>query len=201
MPVAPTYSNYLRLKEELKIAEEGYNLLDEKREVLIMELMHNIHGYKDLEEKVTDRLNEAYRVLEDAFTFLGKGALKVLSKESKEPTLSIRMRSIMGIPVPELLVDIPEEDIMVSLDSTDESFDKALLQFKELIKILTQWAAKEALLWILGQEVNKTQKRVNALNNIFIPEYKREIKHIEENLEEEDREEFFRRKRLKRRGH
>jgi V/A-type H+-transporting ATPase subunit D len=111
------------------------------------------------------------------------------------------MRSIMGIPVPELLVDIPEEDIMVSLDSTDESFDKALLQFKELIKILTQWAAKEALLWILGQEVNKTQKRVNALNNIFIPEYKREIKHIEENLEEEDREEFFRRKRLKRRGH
>ena len=201
MHVSPTYSNFLRLKKELKIAKEGYNLLDEKREVLIMELMHNIHGYKDLEEKVTDKFNEAYRVLEDAFTFLGKSALKMLSKEGKEPTLNVRMRSIMGIPVPELLVDIPEEDILISLDSTDENFDKALLQFKELIKILTQWAAKEALLWILGQEVNKTQKRVNALNNIFIPEYKREIKHIEENLEEEDREEFFRRKRLKRRGH
>lgn len=201
MPIAPTYSNFLRLKKEQKIAEEGYNLLDEKREVLIMELMHNIHGYKDLEEKVTEMLNEAYRVLEDAFTSIGKSALKVLSKAGKKPTLSIRMRSIMGIPVPELLVDIPEEDIIISLDSTDENFDKALLQFKELIKILTQWAAKEALLWILGQEVNKTQKRVNALNNIFIPEYKREIKRIEENLEEEDREEFFRRKRLKRRGH
>lgn len=201
MPVAPTYSNFLRLKKELKIADEGYDLLDEKREVLIMELMHNIHGYKDLEEKVTDKLIEAYRVLEDSFIFLGKSALKMLSKEGKEPTLNVRMRSIMGIPVPELLVDIPEEDIMVSLDSTDEIFDKALLQFKELIKILTQWAAKEAILWILGQEVNKTQKRVNALNNIFIPEYKREIKRIEDNLEEEEREEFFRRKRLKRRGH
>lgn len=200
MAIPPTYSALLKLKEELSIVVEGYRLLDEKREVLIMELMHNVQGYKDMEEGVTEKLIEAYRILEDAFVSMGKGRLKRFSKRSEEPSIDIRMRSIMGISVPELLVDVPEEGLKVSLESTDDNFDQAFLRFKEVVKLIAQWAAREVLLWRLGQEINKTQKRVNALKNIFIPHYKREIKYIEETLEEEEREEFFRRKRLKRGG-
>ncbi len=197
MPIAPTYSNLLKLKKELSIAEEGYNLLDEKREVMIMELMDNVHGYKEMEEESTEKLKEAYRALEAAFVSMGKGKLKRFSGGSEEPSVDIRMRSVMGVPVPELLVDVPEEGPQASLESTDENFDQAFLRFKDVLRLLAEWAAREVLLWRLGAEINKTQKRVNALNNIFIPNYKENIKRIEDALEEEEREEFFRRKRLK----
>jgi len=201
MPIAPTYSNLLKLKKELLVAEEGYTLLDEKREVMIMELMNNVHGYKDKEEEVTENLKEAYMALEAAFVSMGKRDLRRYSEGREEPSVDIRMRSVMGIPVPELLVEVPEEGCGVSLQSTDENFDLAYTRFREVIKLLAEWAAKEVLLWRLGQEINKTQKRVNALSNMFIPRYKEEIQRIEESLEEEEREEFFRRKRLKGGGH
>lgn len=198
MPIAPTYSNLLKLKKELSVAEEGYSLLDEKREILIMELMHNIQGYKDIEEEITEKLQDAYRALEATFVTIGKGKLRTLIGESEEPFIDIRMRSVMGVLVPELLVDVPEEGILVSLESTDENFDQAFFRFKKLVELLAQWAVREVLLWMLGAEINKTEKRVNALSNLFIPNYKKDIKRIEEALEEEEREEFFRRKRMKR---
>jgi len=201
MPIAPTYSNLLKLKKELLVAEEGYTLLDEKREVMIMELMNNVHGYKDKEEEVTENLKEAYMALEAVFVSMGKRDLRRCSEGREEPSVDIRMRSVMGIPVPELLVEVPGKGCRVSLQSTDENFDLAYTRFREVIKLLAEWAAKEVLLWRLGQEINKTQKRVNALSNMFIPRYKEEIQRIEESLEEEEREEFFRRKRLKGGGH
>ncbi len=199
MPTAPTQSNFLKLKKQLEVAEEGYSLLDQKREVMIMELMDNIRGYKNIEEELTLKLKESYRLLEDAFISTGRETLQDFSRE-KEVSIDLRMRSVMGIPVPELLIEIPELRPEVSLLSTDENFDKAIIKFREVIEIVAKWAAKEVLLWRLGAEINKTQKRVNALENIFIPRYKGEIKRIEEVLEEDEREEFFRRKRLKGRG-
>lgn len=201
MAIAPTHSNLLKLKKELGIAREGYSLLDEKREVMIMELMDSIHGFKGMEEDLTEKLKEAYIALEDAVVSMGKDNLRKFSKTKEQPYVDIRMRSIMGIPIPELMIDIPEEGCYASLESTDENFDLALMNFKEVLEIAVQWAAREVLLWRLGSEINKTQKRVNALENLFIPEYEEDIKRIEESLEEEEREEFFRRKRLKGRGY
>jgi len=100
--------------------------------------------------------------------------------------------------VPELLVNVPESKIQASLDSTDEYFDEAFIKFRGLIDLIARWAAKEVLIWRLGSEISKTQKRVNALEKIFIPEYEKNIGKIEESLEEEEREEFFRVKRFKR---
>lgn len=196
MPVSPTYSNLLKLKKELQVAKEGYNLLDEKREVMVMELMDNIHGYRDMEEEITEKLEDAYRALEDAFVTVGEEEIKRF-KGTVKPEIDVRMRSIMGIPVPELMVDLPQGGLQSSMESTDENFDSAVIRFRETLEILVKWAAREVLLWRLGAEINKTQKRVNALDNVFIPRYRENIKRIEEYLEEEDREEFFRRKLFK----
>jgi len=198
MKVALTQSNLLKLKKRMKIAQEGYNLLDEKREVMIMELMRNIRGFKEMEEEITRKLQEAYNSLEKTVVSKGKQKITNFAKGGEEPSVDVRMRSVMGIPVPELLVDVPEKKVQVSLDSTDEYFDEALDKFRGLIDLLARWAAKEVLIWRLGSEISKTQKRVNALEKIFIPEYKTDIKKIEENLEDEEREEFFRVKRLSR---
>ncbi len=198
MKVTLTQSNLLKLKKRMKIAQEGYNLLDEKREVMIMELMRNIRGFKEMEEEITRKLQEAYNSLEKTVVSKGKQKITNFAKGGEEPSVDVRMRSVMGIPVPELLVDVPEKKVQVSLDSTDEYFDEALDKFRGLIDLLARWAAKEVLIWRLGSEISKTQKRVNALEKIFIPEYKTDIKKIEENLEDEEREEFFRVKRLSR---
>ena len=196
MRVALTQSNLLKLKKKLKIAKEGYDLLDEKREVMIMELMRNIRGFKEMEEEVTGKLKEAYNSLERTFVTKGKQKIKNYGEGGEEPSIDIRMRSVMGIPVPELLVDVPGIKVQVSLDSTDEYFDEALVKFRGLIDLIARWAAKEVLIWRLGSEISKTQKRVNALEKLFIPGYKKDINKIEENLEDEEREEFFRVKRL-----
>jgi len=198
MKIALTQSNLLKLKKRMKIAQEGYNLLDEKREVMIMELMRNIRGFKEMEEEITRKLQEAYNSLEKTVVSKGKQKITNFAKGGEEPSVDVRMRSVMGIPVPELLVDVPEKKVQVSLNSTDEYFDEALDKFRGLIDLLARWAAKEVLIWRLGSEISKTQKRVNALEKIFIPEYKTDIKKIEENLEDEEREEFFRVKRLNR---
>ena len=198
MRIALTQSNLLKLKKRMKIAQEGYDLLDEKREVMIMELMRNIRGFKEMEEEITRKLQEAYHSLEKAVVSTGKQKIANFAKGGEEPSVDVRMRSVMGIPVPELRVDVPESKVQVSLDSTDEYFDEALVKFRGLIDLLAKWAAKEVLIWRLGSEISKTQKRVNALEKIFIPEYKRDISKIEETLEDEEREEFFRVKRLSR---
>ncbi len=196
MRVDMTQSNLLKLKRRMKIAQEGYDLLDEKREVIIMELMRNIRSFKEMEEEITRKLREAYNSLEKTVISRGKQEIANSAKGGEEPSVDVRMRSVMGIPVPELLVDVPESKVQTSLDSTDEYFDEALVKFRGLIDLLARWVAKEVLIWRLGSEISKTQKRVNALEKIFIPEYKRDIKKIEENLEDEEREEFFRVKRL-----
>lgn len=198
MQVAPTQSNLLKLKKRLNIAKEGYNLLDEKREVMIMELMRNIRGFKEMEEKITLKLKEAYSSLEKAWVSIGRQNIGNYVRGGEEPEIDVRMRSVMGIPVPELLVNVPENKIQASLDSTDEYFDEAFIKFRGLIDLIARWAAKEVLIWRLGSEISKTQKRVNALEKIFIPEYEKNIGKIEESLEEEEREEFFRVKRFKR---
>lgn len=198
MQVATTQSNLLKLKKRLNIAKEGYNLLDEKREVMIMELMRNIRGFKEMEEKITLKLKEAYSSLEKAWVSIGRQNIGNYVRGGEEPEIDVRMRSVMGIPVPELLVNVPENKIQASLDSTDEYFDEAFIKFRGLIDLIARWAAKEVLIWRLGSEISKTQKRVNALEKIFIPEYEKNIGKIEESLEEEEREEFFRVKRFKR---
>lgn len=200
MRLSPTQSNLLRVKSQLEIAEEGYELLDEKREVMMMELMDNIHGFREMGEELTEKLQRSYGFLEKAFVTIGRDNLGRYGSFQDKPDIRIRMHSVMGVPVPELLIDYPEKKLSASLESTDENFDKAFIGFIEILEIIVKWAAKEVLLWRLGSEINKTQKRVNALDNLFIPQYKQEIKHIEEALEEEEREEFFRRKRLKGKG-
>lgn len=198
MHVAPTQSNLLKLKKKLEIAEEGYGLLDEKREVMIMELMRNIRGFKEMEEEVTEELEEAYDALLKAWVYTGKEKIENSTGDEEEVNIEVRFRSVMGIPVPELLLDVPSKKVQASLDSTDEYFDEAFIRFREIIEIIARWAAKEIIIWRLGSEISKTQKRVNALEKIFIPQYKKDISKIEDSLEEEEREEFFRMKRLKR---
>jgi V/A-type H+-transporting ATPase subunit D len=80
---------------------------------------------------------------------------------------------------------------------TSEAVDRCAEELQEVLSILSEYAETTISVWRLAHEIRKTQRRVNALEDLFIPRYDATIKKIEEVLEESEREEFFRRKRLK----
>ena len=87
--------------------------------------------------------------------------------------------------------------LQAGLEGTGPALDEARQQFEQLIPIIYKWSEVETSVWRLAVEIRKTQRRVNALENIFIPQYEGTVKAIEEVLEESDREEFIRKKKVK----
>jgi len=203
LKVAPTRSNLLKTRESLQLAEEGYDLLEQKREVLLMELMQIVHELRELERQMAEKSAVAFAALESALLSMGDesvrwAALSVIG----EKDITLLHRSVMGIPVvtvkeveTRLAVSLPE--LQASLEGTGPALDEARQRFEELVSIICEWSEVEISVWRLAAEIRKTQRRVNALENIFIPEYKGTVKAIEEVLEESDREEFIRKKKVK----
>ena len=197
--VAPTRSNLLKSRESLQLAKEGYNLLDQKREVLLMELMQIVHELGELERRMEEKSKEAFAALESALLSMGNEAVRWAALSVlKEREISLLQRSVMGVPVAAIQgsegVDI---GLQASPEGTGPALDEVRQKFNELLPIIYEWSEAESSVWRLATEIKKTQRRVNALENIFIPEYESTVKTIEEVLEESDREEFIRKKKVK----
>jgi V/A-type H+-transporting ATPase subunit D len=196
--VPPTRSNLLRLKQELEFVREGYEILDKKREVLATELIHLAHDAQELQQQVWDLLAAAYGALEKAMLLMGQERVEWAALAvNKTVEVDIKNHSIMGVPIPIITAhgeppDMPYSlgDTLATLDEVSARFDKALLKIPELSESMTS-------VWRLARELRKTQRRVNALQYIFIPDYEETIAFIESELEEREREEIFRLKRLK----
>lgn len=203
LKVAPTRSNLLETKESLELSEEGYELLDQKREVLLMELMDLVHNLRELQEEAHEKFASAYEALESAVISMGKEEVERASLASEETVdIDLIYRSVMGVALPQIQATFPDDELPLwtGLDNTTSSLDEARLRFWELMQLIFEWGEIEIAIWRLTSEIRKTQRRVNALENIFIPEYEETIKFIEETLEENEREEFFRKKKVKKKG-
>lgn len=200
-PVAPTKSNLLRLQRELSFAEEGYELLDRKREVLIMELMQIIHTISNLERRLTDALAGAYATFREAYVDMGSEAIERANYACLGALdIGVSERSVMGVAVPEVMArHVPRPVKPGTLDTT-ENFDRSVDSFAEAVDLLLEYAQANLTLTRLANEIQKTQRRVNALEHMFIPERRTTIRYIKDNLEESERDDLFRRKQIKRRA-
>jgi V/A-type H+-transporting ATPase subunit D len=103
----------------------------------------------------------------------------------------------MGIPLPTIDVDMPRMELKYSFMSTDSACDSTTIEFFELLKLISRMAEIRTMVWRLAKEVRKTQRRVNALEKIVIPDVEDTKKFIEGVLEEREREVFFVQKILK----
>jgi V/A-type H+-transporting ATPase subunit D len=197
--VAPTRTNLMKARESFQLAKEGYDLLEQKREVLLMELMQIVHDLRDLQRQVEERSAAAFAALESALLSMGDESVRWAALSATgERDISILHRSVMGVPIVTLQgAEQPSVGLQASPEGTGAALDKAHKIFEELIPIIYRWSEVETSVWRLAAEIRKTQRRVNALENIFIPEYEGRIKAIEEVLEESDREEFIRKKKVK----
>ena len=198
--VPPTRSNLIRLKHELEFARQGYEILDRKREALTSELIRLAHDAEVFQRELWKLMNEAYHALEKAQLLMGHEQVEWAALAApKAVDVQLRFRGIMGVALPliESQVGIPK--IRYSLGDTSASLDEATATFQEVLKRIPELSRLVTTVFRLAKELQKTQRRVKALQNIFIPQYEDTITYIRSTLEEHEREEFFRLKLLKNR--
>lgn len=194
-----TRSTLLATQRALGFAREGYELLDRKREVLLAELMATIGGAEQAEAALGTGLDAAYRELARARMAMGVDRVRWAALAIAESsTVHLVERSVMGAVVPDVSCSRGEVLPTYSLTDTAAPLDAARHSFAAVVDQLCRAAELQATVLRLAHEIRKTQRRVNALRNVVIPQQEAIIKAVQEALEEAEREAFFRAKRFKR---
>ncbi|HLE91976.1 MAG TPA: V-type ATP synthase subunit D [Anaerolineales bacterium] len=196
--VAPTRTNLIRVKKDLQFAREGYEILDRKREVLTTELVRVAHEADVLQKEVWKILETAYRALEKAQLTLGSDNVEWAAlAANKTVDVHLKLRGIMGVAIPVIEARGEPQKMLYSLSGTNAALDEASAAFREVLIKTPQLSMLVTTVWRLAGELRKTQRRVNALQHIFIPAYEETVAFIVSSLEEREREETFRLKWLK----
>jgi V/A-type H+-transporting ATPase subunit D len=199
--VKPTRMELLKLKRRVKLADKGHRLLKEKRDALISEFMVVIKQYRNAREKVEEHLKGAFENLLMAEVLLGARDIEQIGGiTSRDIRLNFMTKNVMGVSVPIMETD----DLVRKINergygflSTNAKLDDATKSFEESLALIVKLAEVEESVRNIAQEVEKTKRRVNALEYIVIPRLKATIKHIEMRMEEIERESFLRLKKIK----
>jgi len=190
--IPPTKTNLIKTRRTLSFAREGYELLDQKRQILVAELMGMMGRARDLQGQVERRLGESYQALNSAVERMGKSACgQAADAVSLQADISLSSRKVMGVEIPLADTSIRDDPPYYSLLGTSVWLDIAFLRFRELLPLLARLAQLKVGVLRLAREVKKTVRRVNSLEKIAIPDQEETIKYIEGVLEEQERENLF----------
>lgn len=196
----PTKGNLILAKNSLALANQGYELMDKKRNILIRELMELIDQAKDIQEQIDSTFTHAYKCLQHANIEHGISLVSQLAYTVPiEDSIKIKSRSIMGTEIPLVDYTPDENQPTYSFSTTDESIDRAREAFRKVKELTIKLSMIENAAYQLATNIKKTQKRANALKNITIPTYTTLVSSISNALEEKEREEFTRLKVIKQR--
>ena len=195
----PTKGNLILAKNSLALARQGYELMDKKRNILIREMMDLIDKASDIQSQIDTTFRTAYAALQKANVRLGIHVVDEISHSVPvENSIRIKTRSIMGTEIP--LVESDESPSMPTYAyyGTSQALDEAKAAFDKVKQLTIQLSMIENSAYRLATNIKKTQKRANALKNVTIPRYEALVHHIQNVLEEKEREEFTRLKVIKR---
>lgn len=198
LDVTPTKSNLFVIKEQLGVAKSGYTLLDQKREILVMDLMRLVEKTRLAEQEIDKLVKTAYPTLQNMLMSVGGDRVEEIARSVKyEFAFTERSVSIAGMHFSSLDVVLPKMRLFHSSMGSYAASDKVMVDFFQLLRLLTELASIRTIVWRLARELQKTQRRVNALDKIIIPQTKETKVYIEGVIEERDRENIFVLKSLK----
>jgi V/A-type H+-transporting ATPase subunit D len=198
--IAPTKTNLIKLKHELQFAHLGHELLDQKRNILVIELLTLVDQAVEYQEKVEKALADAFRTLEEAVLTMGK--LKVVHLASSvhiEAKIKIQERKVMGVSLPVVDTSFTEHPPFYSPHGTSFWIDSSLSEFKDALMVMGRLAELKISIIRLAKEVRKTIRKVNALEKIAIPDLEENVRYIQNRLEESERDMFILMKMVKKR--
>ena len=195
---APTKTNLLRLKSDLQFAQQGYELLDQKRNILIIELLALVDQTVDFQSRVDNALAKAYKALEETVFDMGKLKVQYLTGAVNITTdITVRSRRVMGVVLPVIETEFKEHSPHYSPMGTSFWIDSSLHFFKEVLKLLGKLSELKISVLRLANEVKKTIRKVNALEKIAVPDLKDTVHYIQSRLEENERDMFVLMKMVK----
>ena len=196
----PTKGHLILAKNSLRLAKQGYELMDKKRNILMHELMELIDKAKNIQSEIDSTFTSAYLSLQKANIEMGIINVQELCNTiPEENSIEIKQRSIMGTEIPLVEYDNTVSKPTYAFFQTKLSLDEATKRFIKVKDLTIRLSMIENSAYRLATNINKTQKRANALKNITIPYYANLTIEIQNALEEKEREEFTRLKVIKRR--
>ena len=198
--VSPTRMELLEIRKKLTLAEKGHKLLEEKRDALVEQFFTIIDKRNQMKKELDDTFNDAFLSLIQAQMIIGEQKVDDISHLTKDiGEVYFESDNIMGVKIPKLNSDgiTVDEKPLYGFSETCAKLDDAKSQFSSLVSKLINLADLEGGIKSLAVEIEKTKRRVNVLENNLIPKLYATRRYIEMQLEEREREDFFRRKRIK----
>ncbi|MDD1676180.1 MAG: V-type ATP synthase subunit D [Methanomicrobiales archaeon] len=202
--IKPTRSELINLKRKIKLSERGYNILKMKRDGLILEFFKVLEAAKNSRGELQERYNRAVEMIALSNTVEGTIALKAAAFSVKEtPTISLKSKNIMGVVVPEITASKVKKGILergYGMLGTSSVLDDTATAYEDLVEAIIRSAEIETTMKRLLDDIESTKRRVNALEFKVIPELSEARDFIKMRLDEMEREELFRLKKIKKRG-
>jgi len=199
--VNPTRMELIRKNAQIKLAEQGRDLLREKMDALIQEFFHIMESVSKSRDELEIVAETAQRSLLTALAVDDSVTLKSASFATRKGLfIDIKGRNIMGVPVPVLEKKRVSKSVLergYSIISTSGRIDEAAEKFEMELDLIIGLAETETSLKRLGGEIQMTRRRVNALEQVLVPDLKKQAKYIKNAIDEREREDLFRLKKVK----
>ncbi|MBI1870945.1 MAG: V-type ATP synthase subunit D [Chlamydiae bacterium] len=199
--ISATRMNLLALKNQASLAKQGVDLLKKKRDALVMEFFTVVKQTLQSRQELSKEMGVAYESLNLAQAIEGKGAIESVAMASQRLiTLENTLKNVWGVKIPEFQEENwtrrPLERGVSPRTLTARTHQTAL-SFEKLTALLVKIASIETRLRKLGFEIKKTTRRVNALEQIILPTMSTQIRFIRSVIEQREREDTFRLKKIK----
>ncbi len=202
--VKPTRSELISIKRRIALSERGYNILKMKRDGLILEFFKVLQQAKESRGALQERYERAMKAIALANTVEGAIAVKAAAFSVRDtPEIAVRSRNIMGVVVPEIESSSVKKSLVdrgYGLLGTSSVIDETADAFEDLLEAIVEAAEIETTMKRLLDEIETTKRRVNALEFKVIPELTEARDFIKMRLDEMEREELFRLKKIKARS-
>jgi len=197
--VQPTKLELIRLRRSLVVARKIHKILDDKREVLIKKLSEYMEQASEEKRSLNMAVSKGYGFLYDAYMEMGAMKLEATARDTPVTAeVSVTVKRIVDVDVPSLRLDFREVPRPYGFGDTTYSLDRAYAHISSLLPEILRAAEIENVIFRLVSEIERTQRTINALEFIIIPQNESTIKFIASTLEEREREEFVRLKNVKR---
>src|SRR3989338_9769410 len=198
--IKPTRSELLKLKKQIRLAKSGYNILKKKRDGLILEFFDVLKKAKTLREELVNEYKIALEKINIARTIESDLKVKSIAMAIKDiPEVSLQTKNIMGVKVPKIEAGALQKHFLERGYGfyNSASIDEAASAYEKVVEKIILSAEVETSMRKLLREIEKTKRRVNALEYVVMPRLDQVKNFINLRLEEMERENIFRMKRIK----
>ena len=190
--LAPTRSNLMKLKDELNFSRLGYDLLDQKRSILVSELLTLVDQAVYYQNRVEKSLTDAEKTLQDAIMNMGRLRVANLAGAVNiDSSISLSERRVMGVSLPKVDTSFSGEGPYFSPEGTSMLSELALNRYRKALELMGKMAELKVSIMRLSSEVKKTIRKVNALEKLVIPDKEETVRYLTSRIEEQERESFI----------